>query len=270
MQKWPVNIRLEANADLTIGLFGKPLYIRRLQGSTLSCSLDVPTSERLVGIHESADTLQFVPELGERALLIFPRPTLLCPALLKLTVYIELPLFLQMSVGKGAHFDLIDGYTPPTVAKGIYGPVDAGIVCTSMKGRCAPSIETLTQRRLEEEDGHRSELSYEIDDGETRRETLVAYCRLEVVNTTDAPLEITKIMLPANQLSLYQNGDQLLTNHVRMRLLSKQEAELSMLGAPDPPAKILQSGTRSPSTLDKGVQIFSFAYRSKTGLDYGF
>lgn len=290
MQNWPVNISLKADADLTIGLFGKPLYIRRVQGSTLSCTLDLPTSERLIAVSESADTLQFVPSLGDRALLLFPQPRLLCPAGLKLSVFIELPLQLKMLCGKGTHFDLLDTFEAPTVSKGIYGPVDAGIVCTSVKARCAPGIGALKRSHEENENRSKKDLIYpgmtdelseahgddpQIDaprastETTTRQIPSIAYARLEITNSTDGPLEVNKIMIPTHQLVLYQNQDHLLTNTIRMKLVSKLEAELVIASAHDPEALTMDT-QQAAQSFDKKALIFAHAYRSKTGLEYGF
>jgi hypothetical protein len=265
MHHWPVDIALSADADLSLGLQGQPLYIRRLKPTTLSLSREEPSSRRLVAVSESADTLRFVPCLGQRPLLIFPRPRLLCPASLRLSVVLEFPLQVTIYAGRGERLDLIETLVPASISRGLYGPVDAGIVCASIKARCAPTIEDLEQ----EQDGQGRWPSNSLIDDQSRRHSLLAYGRLEITNGTDGPLEVSKIMIPTQQLFLYQSELRLLTNTIKMKLVSKQEAELVMGGAPEPQVVPIGTG-HPPANHDRKALIFSHAYRLKTGLEYGF
>ncbi|MBA2661126.1 MAG: hypothetical protein H0U74_02430 [Bradymonadaceae bacterium] len=287
MHRWPVNIPIKEDGGIALEVFGQELSLSRVHPTTLSYSLGEGAATRLVAVSENANIVRFVPTLGERALLIFPRSKLLCPAGLSIRVVFALPVHLHLGVGTEADMRLVDDIAPPTITRSLYGPVDAGLICTSVRAIAAMSINQLRDEASDEcapelrfgedieladieigDDPQMSDAGDELP--QSIRNELVAYMFLRVHNTTELPLEVSKVMVPINTLSLYQTRDYLLSNEIHLRLLSRQEAEISSGTCPDVDGVPIDLGQGRFAVPDRRPHLFAYAYRSKTGLDYGF
>lgn len=275
MEIWPWEIELERDTSVTLDIFGEPLHIERLNPTTLRYQFgEESDTARLIGVSETANTLRFVPTFGPLPLLIFPQTQLLCPSASTVRCVLRLPLHLQVGVGDKAGFKRIDELAPPSISRALYGPVDSGVLCTSIHAPNGGSIEEI-DRMTPAEPGDRAPIARpysdetEVSSEDTR--DLVAYTYLRVRNRTEEPLLVSKVMVPASVISLYQAGRRTHTNEVSMWLLSAQEAELDFLKCPVPDTQPLVdlSGTRT-DTGPKRSHFFSHNYRSKTGLEFGF
>src|SRR5690606_4724085 len=94
----------------------------------------------LVAIAQNADIVRFAPTLGERALLVFPKTKFLCPAGLELRTVFQIPVHLHIGVGTPSDIRLVEDLAPPTITRALYGPVDSGTICTSVRTRTAADI----------------------------------------------------------------------------------------------------------------------------------
>lgn len=275
MDLWPWDIELARNGSLALDIFGEPLCVERPNPTTLRYRHgDDPAQTRLIGVSETATKLRFVPTLGPIPLLVFPNTQLLCPAASTVRCVLRLPLHLQIGVVDKAGTKKIDEITPPSVSRALYGPVDSGVLCTSIHSPNGASID-----EVEHEAAERAEdalpiarpLSPEAETSPEDERELVAYTYLRARNKTEEPLMVTKVMIPAGALSMYQAGRHTHTNEVSMRLMSAHEAELDFLKCPVPNTTPLPDllGNRTDTTPAKR-HFFSHTYRSKTGLEYGF
>lgn len=266
---WPWDIALGSEAAVDLEVFGQPLSVQRLDPVTLQYRYgDAPARSQLVGVSETTDTLRFVPSLGPIPLLVFPHTPLLCSGDTTAQVLLRLPLHLQVGVGRDSQIKRVDELVPESVSKALYGPVDAGVICTSIHAANGPSL-AMVDRVAREVD---LEQTPDVVHGPGEEEhPLVAYTRLKVRNSTAEPLRVTKIMIPADTISLYQAGGRIYTSEVSMRLLSAQEAELEFLTCSADGATPLPdlAGHRTDMSPKKKF-MFSHDYRSKTGLEYGF
>ena len=278
MDIWPWDIELGAQTSVAIEAFGKALTVERLNPSTLRYQYgDDPGEARLIGVSETTDLLRFVPTLGPIPLLIFPNTHLLCPAGSTARCYLRLPLHLQVGVGEAKSVKRIADLTPPTVSRALYGPVDAGTLCTSIHANNAPEINHLEESFGESAHAQLATRPIEVPAAPADTEDVVferelfAYTLLRARNTTEEPLEVSKIMVPAATVGLFHNGSHILTNEVVMRLRSEQEAELDFRNCPDSSASAIcdLQGRRS-ETAPQRTHFFSHTYRSKTGLEFGF
>jgi hypothetical protein len=274
MDLWPWDIDLGADTTASFDLDGKTLRVDRINPTTLRYKFgDDEKQTRLVGVSETATKLRFVPTLGPLPLLIFPNVQLLCPAGATLRCVLRLPLHVQVGVDDKTGFRLIDEIVPPTASKALYGPVDSGVLCTSIHAPNAASVEDV-ERENAQAQGTLPILAPLTGDGEDAAKEprqLVTYTYLRVRNKTEEPLLVTKVMIPAGVISLYQGAHHTHTNEVSMRLLSAQEAELEFLSCPVAETAPLPDlrGHRTDSSPKKPY-FFSHTYRSKTGLEYGF
>jgi hypothetical protein len=271
MELWPWDIELERDTSVTLDVFGKPLRVERINPTTLRYGFgDDPQGAKLVGVSETAHKLRFVPTFGPLPLLIFPQTQLLCPSASSVRCVLRLPLHLQVGVGDKAGFKKLDELAPPSLSRALYGPVDSGMLCTSIHAPNASSIEEINRTSpIEHHQARPHADEAEVSPEDTRE--LVAYTYLRVRNKTEEPLQVTKVMVPAGGISLYGSGRYVHTNEVSMRLMSAQEAELDFLKCPVPNTVPLADlgGTRT-DIAPKKRHFFSHDYRSKTGLEFGF
>ncbi|MFP4598803.1 MAG: hypothetical protein ACLFVJ_11155 [Persicimonas sp.] len=275
MTIWPWDIDLAGQAQVTIDVCGRMLSVERLDKATLRYQLgDDPANARLIGVSETDDLLRFVPTLGPIPLLVFPETPLLSPAGSTVRCVMRLPLHLQVGVGTQKSMKRVDEIVPPGVSKALYGPVDAGTICTSIRAPNSTSVEAVEELDMTPRPPGSQLRCLAIEAGGTApatRHDLVAYTHLRARNKTDEPLTISKVMIPAQDVSLYQAGGHTHTNEVSMRLSSAQEAEIDFLKCPvsDAAALVDLNGARTDVEPKKRL-IFAYAYRSKTGLEYGF
>ncbi len=274
-ERWPWDIELSRGATISTEIFGQMLRVERINATTLGYQFgDEAANARLIGVSETAQCLRFVPSLGPIPLLVFPEHQLLCPAKSTARCVLSLPLHLQVGIVEESGTKKIDEIPPPTISKALYGPVDAGTICTSVHAPNGASIEDV-QREAALRDWTHAPLARpvapEMEASPEDERSLMAYTYLRTRNNTDEPLVVTKFMVPAGVVSLYQAGRLTHTNEVSMRLLSAQEAELDFMRCPVADCVPLHNlnGERTDTT-PKRRHIFSHAYRSKTGLEFGF
>lgn len=292
MHSWPIDISFENGSHVKLRAFDEDLTLRRIHPTTLTYTFGErttrrqgePESTRLVAIAPNADIVRFAPTLGERALLVFPKTKFLCPAGLELRTVFQIPVHLHIGVGTSSDIRLVEDLAPPTITRALYGPVDSGTICTSVRTRTAADIASYLAHEPDENEAKIPEFHFgnEPDQAPHNEETptqtvrtskvnkLFAYASVKITNVTNEPLEVSKIMIPNNALSLYQTDKYLLCNEIQMRLLSRLEAEITPGDCPDPSAKAVDQGQGRFAIVDRRPHIFAYAYRSKTGLDYGF
>ena len=269
---WPFTLSLKEESLPSLQLFGQPLHLTLRGGPTLELSGESPHSTRLIALPKTSSTLSFLPSFGDRSLLLFPRPQLLCPAGVRMKVHLALSLQLQLFVDTRQDSALLTEWTPPLTSRGAYGPVDSAEICTSQQTPAAPLQERLQERYV---DHPILNLRLALTNPAAEPRSFPAWARipLDIVNTTSIPLEISKIMVPTMNLGLFQYpGEPLSTNPLTMRLLSPQEAELLIEGHPDPRREDQWQrlcGKPVPSS-ERKPYVFLYTYRTKTGLEHGF
>ncbi len=270
VKTWPHEHTMSEGEDALRGrLQGRAFTLTRVNASWLHVQLhDEEERERpahiIVGVEDSARTIRFIPSLGPLPLLIFPKTRLLCPPQNTLPVVLSLPLYLRMGIGSGQRFALVSELEPPCMMRALYGPVDAGRLCRSIHSDIA-----FTQDEAREA-YHASQPPHDDEDGTLHLAPKPACLALKIYNAMSEPLEISKIMIPVELLSLYQGADGTpQTTSMKMRLFGQQEAEISSDKIPEHTTPIADMNGTMPSP-SRGSWMFSHSYRNKTGLEFGF
>lgn len=263
---WPVDRALpeRGGAPLELTVQGRRIGMSRVGPEHLSYRPEAGADEVLVGVEESASIARFIPTMGPLPLLAFPRSRLLCPGRGQLSVWLVVSIYVELGVGRpDAPLQAVDAFAPPRVPRALYGPVDNGTICRSAHSPVAVDLERA-----------RAQLDTLGEDEPGPHPQLVApspaLLPLEIQNTTEAPLEVSKIMLPRNLFGLYEHEGDLLMGRYRMTLLGPQEAQLSFQGAPVEGSSPIHDLSGQPVEPELKPLLFVHTYRTKTGLEFGF
>lgn len=293
---WPIDVALRERGARRLNFLGRPLTLERVGVGSLRYSVgDKPGEQYVVGVSESADTLRFIPALGASPLLIFPQTRLICPADATLDVVLAVPVYLQLGIGQGSRFAQIDEIAPPKMTRALYGPVDSGRLCRSVRSVVYAELEDAIQatgmqplpqvestQRLAALPVGVARFVDEDEEGRAPKEerakelelllagSLTSFLQLRIRNASDAHREVTKIMVPTEILNLYQREGSLLTSRLTMKLLSAQEAEISAEGSPASGAVQIAELDGKTVAQDRRTLLFLHSYKAKTGLEFGF
>ena len=167
-------------------------------------------------------------------------------------------------------FELLVELPPKRSSKALYGPVDAGRLCRSVRSQPYISIAQACAEVYPVSTKGEEESGIEPPDEVWLADPPPLIMPMQIENTTQEPLEVSKIMVPLELIGMYQDHEALLSGAMRMRLLSAQEAELSYVGAPTQEARAVQDLRGELMSPASRVQLFAHSYRNKTGLDFGF
>lgn len=278
MSYWPLDLKYGVDNPVTIDVHGAPMRLAPLNATTLEYAHG-DSDPKVVGVSAEANVVRLVPTIGPQPLLVFPRRTLLCPANSMLKTVLRLPLFIRVGVGTTKDVREIAIIKPPSTSRALYGPVDAGALCTSVKSDVGVTIDGLrahaaddsisSATRVGQNSGDDPEMSRE-DSRSLSEHDLVAFADLTITNETDEPKEVAKVMIPHDQLVLFEADQVTRTSHLKMRLLSESEAELDFGPCPDTEASPIPDLRGRVPTSDGRKHLFDLTYRNKTGLEYGF
>lgn len=291
---WPIDVALREHGGRRLNFLGRPMMLERLAPGVLRYRVgEGPGEQFVVGVSESADTLRFIPALGATPLLIFPQTRLMCPVDVTLEVVLAVPVYLRLGIGKDARFAQIDEIAPPKMTRALYGPVDAGRLCRSVRSAVYATLEDAeaqtgapplpqveSTQRLAALPPSSARFVEEVEAGappagvsgleRLLAGSLTSFLQLRIRNVSDAHREITKIMVPTEILNLYQRKGTLLTSRLTMKLLSAQEAEISAEGPPAEGSSQIVELDGKTIAQDRRTLLFLHSYRAKTGLEFGF
>lgn len=240
---WPLDREIEDGKRHQGALCGRPFALTR-DGATVLLEYD--DEQWLVGIPEHTRFLRLGPSLGSSPFLIFPHPTLVVPAGQALVRTFRVPLHLDIAA-LGDHPVRLRELPPANITRSLYGPVDGGDVCWTVK-------------QFDE-----SEAFLDLDGP---RATLAGSVEIRIENRTARPHDVSKIMIPVDMIGLYDRAGTLYLSDVAMTLTSDHEAELQM-EAPAR-AKAMSNVLGVPMRPARRSFALSHSYRNKTGLEYGF
>lgn len=265
---WPVDVKLPEKGEKTrYRIQHKWLEVARIAAGHLDVTYDDRLHHR-IGIDESATTLRFIPHPGQLPLLNFLDPHQLCPGRSTTDIVITVNLHTRMGVGDGENFRfLLDFPAAKEVPRALYGPVDAGLLCRSIRTPHYASLEQCLSAHDFGEDTVQEEGVHPVLDF-----TPAAMVQISIYNSTNLPLGVGKIMIPLDLVGLYQKNEHLYLGRLAMKLLGPQEAELDYLGAPSIAgvSDAMRDLAGEPMIPLKKSFLFVHNYRTKTGLDFGF
>lgn len=282
MAYWPLDLTYEAESPVSLQVYHQPLTMTPLNRRTLEFKWGEPDDAKIVGVGDDANIVRLVPTIGTSPLLIFPRRSLLCPARSKLKTVLRLPLFIEVGIGRSTDIRKISEIQPPSTSHALYGPVDAGVLCTSIRSEVGVSIDELRDLTAEstshEEPMRAADGSGDDPDMTVHRDLtrslseaeLVAFVDVAISNRTGEPREVAKIMVPHELITLYESDDVIRTGQLEMKLLSESEAEIEFGPCPDTDALSIGDLHGRQREADGRKHLFDLHYRNKTGLEYGF
>ena len=238
--QWPINIELPPGTRVEGSAFGEHITLDR-HGDSID--LSIGKRSWAAGLPANGRKVLMGPALGERPFLLLPDPTLIVPAHSHLVVDFTIPMHLDIAVDDVR----VRTVAPPALSRALYGPVDSGVICWSIR----PLEPTFVELRIA---------------GVTQQ--LGAKLRVSCENKSDAPVDVSRVMVPFDMVGLYATKTELRLSDVTMAILGEAVAELTM----EPPtgATILADVTGEPITPTRRIFAFSHTYRNRTGLDYGF
>ncbi len=268
MSIWPIDLPLPEPGEHTqTQVRGESLTLERHSPTHLDVTHgDGPV--RRIGISKSATTLRFIPHPGTMPLLNFLEPRLLCPSHTMLDVVITVDLLTRMGVSDGQSFAHLLDLGNDVHSKALYGPVDTGILCRSIH---TPHYASLEHCRKAHDFGEDTNESGDSTSHPLLTHLPMAMVHISIHNTTHAPLEVSKIMLPTELMGVYQQGEHIYLGKLAMNLTGPQEAELDY-GGPPRVDKIspVHDLNDHPMVPARKSFLFVHSYRNKTGLDFGF
>lgn len=242
---WPLKIDFPPDTTLTGTLFGERLAVVHRDGAL---ALEHGDEHLVVGLPARTKSLLAGPALGALPYLILPDPPLVIPRQTELTVALRVPLHLDLAArGVGDAQARLRTIPPVGLTRALYGPVDAGVLCWSVRGKS----QVLPEIRLA---GHAAELA--------------ATVRVTCESRGAPTVRVSRIMIPTDMIGLYETADGLQLSDVTMTILGESDAELTM--EPPPRSKPISDVLGAPLEPARRAFAFSHTYRNRTGLEYGF
>lgn len=267
MASWPIDIELPPPGEsLELAIQQRRICLKRSSDNQLELTGEDYDQGIVIGGSPDMTTVRFIPTLGGLPLLVFPKSRLLCPAHQSFTVAFAIPVYIVMGLGSGSGFTRVIEFPPPRVPRALYGPVDAGVICRSVHTEIYATLEKArAQTSISEETSSEADELHPL-----LWAPPLAVLMTMFENQTNTPLDITKVMAPQTQLTLYEAKGDLLTNKLRMKLLGELEAELTSLGPASAEAVALTDLNGMPVITEPRPTLFTHSYKQKTGLEFGF
>lgn len=188
---------------------------------------------------DEEDSFRLQPTMPDRSVVARPAdPVLLLPDRSAL-FYVGIPVWVAVTVGGGEGQKLCE---EPTVelSRTWFGGPTSGELCYSLRTRARRSLAEGDERV------HR------------------AVCPVEVTNGTDEQLEMARLCIRAEHLTIYEGLDQLWTNRVRLRF--RGDGEESRVDYDDRPPE--ECGAASALTVPRVIPRSGLMRKSVATLDF--
>jgi len=150
-------------------------------------------------LEHEAKEVRFWPTLPNRPLVIKTRIPVIVPPKTTVKLYVNFPIWLEVSVLQEDEYYTLDTIVPTTLSNTWYGTQYEGQLCYALRSRARRSLEDLTD------------------------EPLRAVCLFQITNRSEDSLPVEKIKIDPNHLSLYQSGSRLWTNCVNVTFKGNDE-----------------------------------------------
>lgn len=203
---------------------------RRLRGDTVEKEVLIPNPRgKKLGLYPAPPVMGY-PDITKHVLLRMPEPVVLSPGE-SVTFYAITPIDAIVNVETEGGWQTIDWFMPCRFKLSVYGTIDDGVLCRSYQTRLGRSLDA--------------------GDGE-------AIFKLTLRNQTKRPVALTKVVLPAEQMSLYYDGYTAYLENVSVSVRSSIEAEVDLLNEPPVPG------------LNKAPAVFKREEKRKWVMSYGY
>ena len=191
-------------------------------------------------LEHEAPEVRFCPAFPDRPLVVKTRIPVIVPPKTTVELYVNLPIWLEVSVSQGSKYYTLDTIAPTTLSNTWYGTHFEGQLCYALKSRPRRSLEDLSE------------------------EPLRAVCLFKIRNSSKVSLPVEKIRIDPAHLSLYQSNRRLWTNCVTVTF--KGDEEHSEIDYDDSAPRDLDEPTlirESDRPSSKGSIIDRLLFRSE-------
>ncbi len=141
-------------------------------------------------LEREASEIRFWPAFPDRPLVVKTRMPVIVPPHSSVDLYVNLPVWLEVSVAQNDSFYTLDTIAPAKLSNTWYGTHFEGQLCYAVKSRARRSLDDLPE------------------------EPLRAVCPLKIRNRSQDSLPVEKIRIHPDHLYLYQSRNRLWTNPV--------------------------------------------------------
>jgi len=141
-------------------------------------------------LNKKADEIRFWPTFPDKSLVVKTRVPVIIPPKTSIELYINIPIWLEISVAQGEEYYSLDKVAPSRLSNTWYGTLFEGELCYAIKSRARRALEDLNNGPLQ------------------------AVCLFKINNQSENSLPVDKIRILPEHLTLYQTLDRLGTSSV--------------------------------------------------------
>lgn len=155
-------------------------------------------------LNKKAKEIRFWPSFPDKPVVVKTRIPVIIPPKTSIELYINIPIWLDISVSQGEDYYPLDKVVPSRLSNTWYGTLFEGQLCYAIKSRARRALEDL--------------------DNEPMR----AACLFKIHNHSEDSLPVDKIRILTEHLSLYQTLERLGTSSVTVNFQGEERgAEIS-------------------------------------------
>lgn len=160
-------------------------------------------------LEHPASEIKFWPSLPDKPLVVKTRVPVIIPPNTNVDLYVNLPIWLEISVKQNNEYYTLDTIAPTTLSNTWYGTHFEGQLCYALRSRARRSIEDLTE------------------------EPLRIICAMRFKNRSLDSIPVEKIRIQTDNLAMFRAGDRLWTSSIDVTFNGKDEpAELNYQATP--------------------------------------
>lgn len=162
-------------------------------------------------LNKRAKEIRFWPAFPDKPLVVKTRIPVIVPPKTSIELYINIPIWLEISVSQGEEYYPLDKVYPSRLSNTWYGTLFEGQLCYAIKSRARRTLAYLDN------------------------ESLRAACLFKINNQSENSLPVDKIRILPEHLGLYQTLDRLATSPITVNFRgNEQGSEISYeAGAPE-------------------------------------
>lgn len=218
--------------ELAIVKTEKGYMYRRFRESEVTREVLIPEpGGKKLHVYPAPPVIEY-QEVTKHVLLRMPEPVVLSPGE-SVTFYATTPVDVLVDIEAEGERQTIDWFMPAKFKLSVYGTIDEGLLCRSYHTKLSRDI------------------SLGLDDGE-------AVFKLVLRNSMKKPVTLTKLVLPAEQMSLYYDDERAFLEDVEVVVKSGAEAQVNLLNRPP------------VSGLAKAPTVFKREEKEKWTMTYGY
>lgn len=204
--RW-LSVRLNDNEVVVWNVEETTIYVQRIAGdwmmardeskervkvfeSRIVSSLPLNLEWKRWALEGDIDEVRFWPAFPDRPLVVKTRIPVIVPPDTSVTLYINLPLWLNVSIGTGKQSYSLENIGPTKLSNTWYGTQFEGQLCYALKSRARRALEDLEEHALR------------------------AVCVFHIRNRSTHSLPVERIRILPEHLSLFESNGRLYTSSV--------------------------------------------------------